>query len=138
MITTKTSELANALCRGRNADGGWGYYPGKVSRIEPTCWTALYLFRATDSQSGLTTGLARWLASRRCEGGSVDDATGQSPNVGFSALAAMVARNTGILPADRNRRLIDALCRTNSAASEATATQRHNTVQGWSWLEDRF
>ena len=62
MIHSKTSELANVLCRGRNADGGWGYYPGKVSRIEPTCWIALSLLRAGESEKDLASSIVRWLS----------------------------------------------------------------------------
>lgn len=33
----------NALRRAQNPDGGWGYFPGKQSWIEPTAWVALVL-----------------------------------------------------------------------------------------------
>lgn len=32
-----------ALRRFQNADGGWGYFPGKQSWLEPTAWAALVL-----------------------------------------------------------------------------------------------
>ena len=35
--------LALALREARNLDGGWGYYAGKSSRLEPTCWALLAL-----------------------------------------------------------------------------------------------
>ena len=38
-----TTALRTFLLAGRNADGGWGYYPGKASRLEPTCWALLAL-----------------------------------------------------------------------------------------------
>jgi hypothetical protein len=33
----------DALRRAQNADGGWGYFPGKQSWLEPTAWAALAL-----------------------------------------------------------------------------------------------
>ena len=36
-------DLRQQLLDGRNADGGWGYYRGRVSRLEPTCWALLAL-----------------------------------------------------------------------------------------------
>ena len=33
----------NALRRAQNPNGGWGYFPGKQSWIEPTAWAALAL-----------------------------------------------------------------------------------------------
>jgi len=31
-------EIGERLLARVNADGGWGYYDGNSSRIEPTCW----------------------------------------------------------------------------------------------------
>ncbi len=36
-------DMRRALLSAANADGGWGYYPGKASRLEPTCWALLAL-----------------------------------------------------------------------------------------------
>ncbi len=36
-------ERLNALRRSQNADGGWPYFPGKQSWLEPTAWAALAL-----------------------------------------------------------------------------------------------
>ncbi len=33
----------DALLKTQNPDGGWGYFPGKQSWLEPTAWTALAL-----------------------------------------------------------------------------------------------
>ena len=35
--------LRTALLSGRNQDGGWPYYAGKTSRLEPTCAAFLAL-----------------------------------------------------------------------------------------------
>ena len=35
--------LQHQLLETRNGDGGWGYEPGRTSRLEPTCWALLAL-----------------------------------------------------------------------------------------------
>ena len=37
-----------ALRNAQNADGGWGFHPGSVSRAEPTCWALQALLNASD------------------------------------------------------------------------------------------
>jgi hypothetical protein len=138
MITTKTSELADLLCRGRNADGGWGYYPGKASRIEPTCWIALYLLRAADSKKDLANGISNWFTARQRPDGFLDDVTGRSPNVGFNGLAAIAAGSAGILPVEPTRRLLQAVGRAKGMTAEKSPNRQDNTLQGWSWLEGTF
>jgi hypothetical protein len=39
----RTTESIGFLTSVQNADGGWGYYPGKRSWLEPTCWAAIAL-----------------------------------------------------------------------------------------------
>jgi hypothetical protein len=36
-------ELREHLASAQNPDGGWGYYPGKQSWLEPTCWALMAL-----------------------------------------------------------------------------------------------
>lgn len=46
-------ELVARLRATRNQDRGWGYAPGKASRLEPTCW-ALLALQADDDARGET------------------------------------------------------------------------------------
>jgi hypothetical protein len=41
------SEIREALRLRVNQDGGWGYYEGHASRLEPTCWALLGLHAAS-------------------------------------------------------------------------------------------
>ena len=138
MIGSKTSNLADALCRSRNADGGWGYYAGKASRIEPTCWTALYLSRAGKSQPDLADGAASWLASRQRVDGFLDDLTGGAPNLGFNGLAALSVRSSGPWSGEPAKELLAALSATKGAAAKNTTARQDNSLQGWSWVEGTF
>ena len=58
--------LAEDLRSSVNEDGGWGYFQGKTSRIEPTCWAALALLdgRLAEDDGSLVNSalslLGRW------------------------------------------------------------------------------
>src|SRR5262249_13958161 len=54
------------LRNAQNADGGWGFTPGGVSRAEPTCWA---LLAVPAGGSDAARGCA-WLASMQCPVGS--------------------------------------------------------------------
>lgn len=67
-MTTETPQidLATALSirrahllRFQNADGGWGYFPGKASWLEPTAYAVLALHQEEAGQRALKL-LARW------------------------------------------------------------------------------
>ncbi|MCA1651208.1 MAG: hypothetical protein LC753_13335, partial [Acidobacteria bacterium] len=73
--------LRRFLLAGRNTDGGWGYYPGKSSRLEPTCWALL----ALDLRSQDADVLRRWPTSR----GLLQELRGGGPNYGFHALGLL-------------------------------------------------
>jgi hypothetical protein len=138
MTASKTSGLADTLVRGRNTDGAWGYYPGKASRIEPTCWIALYLSRAGKSANHTADGLSRWFVSRQRADGFLDDGTGGSPNLAFNGLAALAVRSGGSWSREHSRRLVDAVARTKGVALEGGPNRQDNTLQGWCWTEGTF
>jgi hypothetical protein len=51
------------LCRTQNADGGWGYFPGKQSRLEPSCYAILALHGTRDRAANRAWNLIRsWQA----------------------------------------------------------------------------
>jgi hypothetical protein len=130
--------IADALRRGRNDDGGWGYYAGKASRIEPTSWAALHLSRAGKSYQDLADGAARWLASRQRVDGLLDDLTGGPPNLGFNGLAALTVRSSGPWSGEPAKELLAALGATKGVAAENTTARQDNALQGWSWIEGTF
>jgi hypothetical protein len=138
MIHSGTRDLADALCRSRNADGGWGYYLGKASRIEPTCWAASSLSRVRTSDQNLADGAARWLASRQRPDGLLDDATDASPNLAFNGLAALNIRRAGPWSLEATKRLLAALGRVKGVIAESTTARQNNVLQGWSWIEGTF
>ena len=137
MVNASAHDIAEILVRGRNADDGWGYYPGKTSRIEPTSWAALCLSRAGKSKTDLA-GAASWLISRLGVDGFLDDATGESPNLGFNGLGVLALRRPGNLLPERQR-LLAALAAVKGVALEPdAATRQDSTLHAWSWVKGTF
>jgi hypothetical protein len=57
------------LLKAQNADGGWGYRPGKSSAVEPTAWSLLALSKADSKSEVIARGMA-WLLGAQNEDGS--------------------------------------------------------------------
>ncbi len=74
-----TADVRKALLSSRNTDGGWGYYPGKASRLEPTAWALLALNEPP-------AALKNW----RLQGSWRVDVAGAPVNYAFQALAGLV------------------------------------------------
>ena len=126
-----------------NADGGWGYFPGKASRLEPTSWCLLALLNAPaigaceDLVQGALACLARWQVSR----GSLSDVSGTLPNYAFNGLAAVAIRDAlasrdgaARQPAVRLEALLAAISSAEGIRSRPTWTGRQdNQLVGWPW-----
>jgi hypothetical protein len=128
-------DLTNLLVAGRNADGGWGYYQHKKSRLEPTCWAVLALTSSGRDRTAAGEALRQWPAR---EGLLVERAGGE-PNYGFQGLALLALHAAGIEHRDGNRALLDGLQRVKGLAFERSPINRQdNSIQGWSWIDDTF
>ena len=123
--------LESFLVRGRNADGGWAYHPGKAARLEPTCWAFLALgARAADRPV-----LAQWPAAD----GMLLERRGGTPNYAFHALALLAMRALGAPRAGGVGPLLAALQAVKGdAIPDAAANRQDNSLQGWSWIGDTF
>jgi hypothetical protein len=123
--------VAAAIVNGRNADGGWGYFPRKTSRIEPTAWVAL-------GTSALAAGAREWLASRPASDGWLLDGPDLPVNYGFNGLALLA-----LLTSDHNTaaasRLTDGLIGVKGlAVAQSPVLRQDNSLQAWSWVEGTF
>jgi hypothetical protein len=124
-----TQALGRSLRSGRNADGGWGYYPGKASRLEPTCW-ALIALRDVDPSV-----LAAWPA----EDGLLRERHDGDVNFAFHALAllAMLARR--VEHASGNAMLASRLQTAKGIVLDQSPNHKQNNqLQGWSWNAGTF
>jgi hypothetical protein len=136
------SRLRQALVSGRNADGGWGYYPGKASRLEPTCWALLSLGSGPDIKDvkALREPAAAWLAGCQRPAGFLVERPEWPVNIAFNALAAFTLLHHRDLASDDVRqRVLTFLIASKGMAAPASDTMRQdNSLQGWSWTDATF
>jgi hypothetical protein len=123
------ARLITALQALRNADGGWPYYRGKLSRLEPTCWALLGAGVPLAS-----TPLTRWAGP---DGLLVEPATGHV-NYAFNGLAALAAGRQGT-PEPLTRGIVNGLLgATGVTVAPVPAIALDATLQGWSWTPGTF
>jgi prenyltransferase beta subunit len=81
------------LRKAQNQDGGWGYSPGAVSRVEPTAWVLLALAGFADPAHGdaIQRG-ADWLLSAQLRDGSWSAFPGQEQGCWVTALGCLALR----------------------------------------------
>jgi hypothetical protein len=131
VVDVALDRLRTLLLGARNADGGWPYYAGRRSRIEPTSW-ALLAF----SDAGAVTLLERWRASS----GLLVEPEQPSVNYVFNALAALaLGAQSAERAATAGRDLSSILLgHRGERVSEHPAIRQNPHLQGWSWTDGTF
>jgi hypothetical protein len=113
----------------RGSDGGWPYYRGRQSRLEPTCWAMLAT--GVDAES---TPLASWLQP---SGLLIEPATGQL-NFGFNAVAGLVLRGHQV-GSPLVSRIVDGLAGVyGEALAPMTQVRQSHSLRGWPWFPTTF
>jgi hypothetical protein len=131
--------LRQTLLASGNAGGGWGYYAGKASRLEPTCWALLALAESGSSPASLAPHAAFLTRCQQASGWLVEDPT-WPVNIGFNALAAFawVARPE-LATDDERRQLMSALVSSKGAqAPQSAEVGQDSSLQGWPWIDAMF
>ena len=124
--------LQQSLLSSRNHDGGWPYYAGKTSRLEPTVWALLALHAAGERVS--VDPLLGW---PRRDGWFVDRSS-DAVNVCFNALASI---GLAALAPDAPSRaaLAAALVAARGVKLPQSSTNvQDNALQGWAWIDGTF
>jgi len=136
------ADLAALLLQQAVPGGGWGYYPGKAARIEPTAWALLALAAAPGLPRPFAEIAAphlRVLARTQRADGLLVDAPGMPPNFASNGLAACVLAGLASDQSSVLGPLLNALTIVKgvAVASEPGAAQ-NNMLQAWPWLPDTF
>ena len=133
-----TERLRDALLSRRNADGGWGYFAGKQTRLEPTCWATLAVGRSVatgprpEEPPVLRPGVPRPAAPWR------HDVPGTPVNYTFQALCGLTLAGS---PATRAQSLdiARALLDVRGVTFEPSAViKQDNSLQAWPWVDQTF
>jgi hypothetical protein len=133
--------LAAALREGANSGGGWGYTPGRHSRVEPTSWALLALGGQAASPGGWSAAPhIAFLRSAQIPSGLLRDVPDELPNYAFSALATLAVRGRVADPtASWLRRLIESLIVGHGVALPASGSFRQdNSLRAWPWVNGCF
>lgn len=125
--------LDQILAGARSTDGGWPYYAGKSSRIEPTAWVLLALGGRHDATEPL-----RLLASRQRADGLLVDAPQAPPNLNANGLAACALAAAPARDGTMLARLLDGLIAIKGAAVDEGDSRQDNRLQAWPWMPDTF
>src|SRR5688572_18239054 len=126
--------LANMIIAGRNADGGWGYYRQKKSRLEPTCWAVLALASAGDHLAA-GDALYQWPARN----GLLLERAGGEPNHAFHALALLALHAAAVEHKTGNHALMEGMQRVKGLAfKQSTINVQDISIQAWSWIDETF
>jgi hypothetical protein len=132
--------LVERLHTGANNDGGWPYYTGRASRLEPTVWALLALHATQTRSSPDLSKHRRFLDTRQTANGLLLEGTGVPANIGFNGLLALLLSTTpDLLNPESLRRLFFALLQAKGVQLEQHAASRmNNRLQAWPWLDTTF
>ena len=125
------ASLRRYLLDNRNGDGGWGYYAGKTSRLEPTCWALL----ALGSDAHPVDVIKKWPATA----GLLLEHRGGEPNFGFHGVALLTLRALDVEHEAGNAALLRAIENIRGTTAKPSPFQRQdNSLQAWPWIADTF
>jgi hypothetical protein len=135
--------LRQILTAEANPSGGWGYYAGKSSRIEPTSWALLAVAETWDSDPAAWQTFARphlqFLKTCQRADGLLLEYPQAPPNLSANGLAACVLAH---LSGDRDdpvlSRLLEGIVSIKGVAVDTSDPRQNNQLQGWPWIPDTF
>ena len=125
--TRTTADVRKALLSSRNTDGGWGYYPGKTSRLEPTAWALLALNESPGP-------LKNW----QLQGPWRVDVAGAPVNYAFQALSGLVMLHHADYAQDASAIARSLLDIKGVSFDQTDAIRQDNSLQAWPWIDDTF
>jgi hypothetical protein len=162
--TSVVAGLQTQLRAMRGADGGWPYYAGRASRIEPTCWAHIATSLITTSRittspittspittSPITTSphpeLSSFLGSRRRGAAPwLIDLDGAPPNYAWNGLALFALRDpalrstpvtgTADLASELETLLVSA--KGIQLPPDPSTVKQDSLLQAWPWTDATF
>ena len=137
-VYSPVGALRSVLYAAANDTGGWGYFPRKLSRLEPTCWTLLALGAAGADRASLARHTDWLMRVQQTNGWLVEEPT-WPVNIAFNALTAFVWFSADTAIDDGRRRLLDALVGSKGVQAENDPHPlQDNRLQGWPWTDGTF
>ena len=134
--------LRQRLLASANA-GGWGYYDGKASRVEPTCWALLALGSIGSVSTSEWEAFARphvtFLTGIQGSDGLLVETDPALANLTANGVAAITfAHQRAWIPSSALARLHEGLVSLKGVRLEQFDPKQDSTLQGWPWVRDTF
>jgi hypothetical protein len=138
-FTTIAAQLGSKLAESQNRDGGWGYYPGKLSRVEPTAWAILGLTAHSGQLGTLSRDRAlQWLKDKQQTDGSYWSAPQAGDSLWTTAPALLALAGAGRSEdAQAREKSLQSLLRQKARTTRDTSGMRSD-VESWGWMTDCF
>jgi hypothetical protein len=143
-----TARLAATLRSSVNRDGGWGYFQGNTSRLEPTCWVALALLDggAAREDDAIVAGALSRMEGWQGPDGLLSEMPGVPPNLAFNGLAAVAyQRALATRPGDprQHRQFADAILAgiltiEGTRLPQEEVSRQNNQLSAWPWTNGTF
>ncbi len=129
-VNAARQRLIAALHQLRNADGGWPYYAGRKSRLEPTAWALLASGAAVTS-----TPLGSW---QHPDGFFVEPSTGEV-NIAFNALAVLCINGARSASVPMSDKVVAALIESRGVeVAPHPHARQDSSLRAWSWTTGAF
>ena len=134
--------LRRRLLASANA-GGWGYYDGKASRVEPTCWALLALGSLGSVSTSEWEAFARphvtFLTGIQGSDGLLVETDPALANLTANGVAAIaLAHQRALIPSAVREHLHAGLVDLKGVRLEQIDPKQDSTLQGWPWVRDTF
>jgi hypothetical protein len=129
------------LRAGANADGGFGYYAGRASRLEATSWVGLALAGVEGQSSAVRRAVDFLRGSQTPDGLIVEPAmrAEDRPNLGFNGIAAMLLATTPDLAGESMSRLLGGIVgHRGIKLPQSPLSPQDNSIQAWAWIDSTF
>lgn len=134
-------ELQKALVSAQSADGGWPYYAGRASRIEPTCWALLALSVLPGFAANVVARARSFVRGLQQKNGLLVEAGMPGPNNAWNGLALLADISVdGGDGGPWRQALVSGLLSVKGIAldEDSTPVRQNNRLQAWSWTDGTF
>lgn len=128
----------NYLIDNQNPDGGWGYYLGKNSYVEPTCFSLLFFHSAQINLQAIKRGL-KFLLSLQTESGGFRGFTHDHEISWTTSLVLLTLRKLNVAPVNQQKAAHWLLHNPGRKIQKKSKIIELNmNLQGWPWYPDTF
>lgn len=134
--------LEQRLSDAARPSGGWGYFEGKQSRVEPTCWALAALAGCWNESPAAWAAFAaphlQFLAACQRSSGFLTDLPELPPNLAANGLVAWLMASEAAVGGPQREALISSIIGLKGVTAAAGDPRQDNSLQAWPWMPGTF